>query len=95
MKKSRLFAPFLMLLAAALASIIMFRGSYDTTEMLVILLFVMIFFYAAGVFIQKKISSFVEQIREEERIEAENEGEESEQTDQIPEEDASEQEGNG
>ncbi|MGN1179853.1 MAG: hypothetical protein ACI4SD_01475 [Suilimivivens sp.] len=75
MKKRRLFAPFLMLLAALVASVVMFRGDYDTTEMLAILLLVMVFFYAAGSFIQKKITSFMDQIREKERIEAENEGE--------------------
>ncbi|MGN0376047.1 MAG: hypothetical protein ACI4ED_00270 [Suilimivivens sp.] len=75
MKKSRLFAPFLMLLAAAVASIVMFRGNYDLTEQLVILLCVMVFFYLVGAFIQKKIISFMDQIRENERMEAENEGE--------------------
>ena len=75
MKKSKLFAPFLMLLAAAIASIIMFRGNYDTTELLSILLCVMIFFYVLGSLIQKKVLSFVKQIKEKEAMEAENEGE--------------------
>lgn len=95
MKKSKLFAPFLMLLAAAVASIIMFRGKYGTTEMLVILLLVMIFFYAGGFFIQKKVTSFVDQIREAERIEAENEGEVIEKTGSVPEEENSEHGENG
>lgn len=71
MKKLRLFAPFLMLLAAAIASIIMFKGDYDTNRLLVILLCVMIVFYAAGCLIQKKLISFIEQIQEREAAEAE------------------------
>lgn len=86
MKKIRLFAPFLMLLSAAVSSIIMFRSNYDTTDLLVILLCVMIFFYMAGLLIQKKVISFVEQIREKERIEAENEGEVIEKEAPAPEE---------
>lgn len=85
MKKGKLFAPFLMLLAAAVASIIMFRGNYDTTELLVILLGVMVFFYTAGSLIQKKVLSFMDQIREKERLEAENEGEVIEKTNVVPE----------
>lgn len=75
MKKSKLFAPFLMLLAAAIASIIMFRGNYDTTELLSILLCVMIFFYVVGSLIQKKVLSFVNEIKEREAKEAADEGE--------------------
>ena len=86
MKKNKMFAPFLMLLAAAVAAIIMFRGNYDTTELLVILLGVMVFFYIAGSLIQKKVLSFMDQIREKERMEAENEGEVIEKTGLNPEE---------
>lgn len=75
MKKGNLFAPFLMLFAAAVAAIVMFRGNYGTTELLMILLGVMLFFYLLGLLIQKKVLSFMDQIREKERIEAENEGE--------------------
>lgn len=75
MKKSKLFAPFLMLLAAAIASIIMFKGNYDTTELLTILLCVMIFFYVIGSLIQKKVLSFVNEIKEREAKEAADEGE--------------------
>ena len=71
MKKLRLFAPFLMLLAAAIASIIMFEGDYDTNRLLVILLCVMIVFYTAGCVIQKKLISYIEQIQEREAAEAE------------------------
>ena len=70
MKKLRLFAPFLMLLAAAIASIIMFKGDYDTNRLLVILLCVMIVFYGAGCLIQRKLISFIEQIEEREAAEA-------------------------
>lgn len=70
MKKIRLFAPFLMLLASAIASIIMFRGDYDTNKWLVILLCVMLVFYCAGCLIQKKMISFIEQIQEREEAEA-------------------------
>lgn len=75
MKKSKLLGPFLMLLAAAIASIIMVRGNYDTTEMLLILVCIMIVFYLAGNFIQKKILSFMEEIKKKEKEEAKREGE--------------------
>lgn len=75
MKKSKLFAPFLMLFAAAVASIVMFKGNYDTTDLLIILLCVMVFFYILGCLIERKICSFVEQIKEREKAEAEKEGE--------------------
>lgn len=70
MNKDKLFAPFLMLFAAAIASIIMFRGNYDTTELLAILLCVMIFFYILGSLIQKRVLSFMNQIAEKEAAEA-------------------------
>lgn len=71
MKKNKLFAPFLMLLAGAVASIMMYYFKYSMIQMLPRLLVVLLFFYLVGYFIQKKITSFVEQIRMEE----ENEGE--------------------
>lgn len=67
MKKSRLFAPFLMLLAGAIASIMMYHSEYTTGQMLPRLIFVLLAFYLAGCFIQKKILKFVEQIEEEEK----------------------------
>ena len=85
MKKNKLFAPFLMLFAAAVASIVMFRGNYDTTELLLILLCVMIFFYCIGNLIQKKVVSFMNQIKEKEAEEAEKEGEVIEK-EAVPEE---------
>ncbi len=75
MKKNQLFAPFLMLFAGAVTSIVMFRGNYDTTDLLVVLLCVMTAFYFAGYLIQKKVLSFINQIREREEAEAETEGE--------------------
>lgn len=67
MKKSRLFAPFLMLLAGAIASIMMYYFHYTMRQMLPRLIIVLIFFYLAGSFVQKKIVKFVEQIQEEEK----------------------------
>lgn len=67
MKKLKLFAPFLMLLSGAIASIMMFYFQYPVEQMLPRLLIVLIVFYIAGCFIQKKIISFVEQIKEEEK----------------------------
>lgn len=71
MKKSKLFAPFLMLLAGAVASIMMYHFKYSMKQTLPILLIVLLVFYLAGVFVQKKITSFVEQIKEEEEKEGE------------------------
>ena len=67
MKKSRLFAPFLMLLAGAIASIMMYCSDYTTGQMLPRLILVLLIFYLAGCFVQKKILKFVEQIKEEEK----------------------------
>ena len=66
MKKSRLFAPFLMLLAGAVASITMFYFHYPAGQMLPRLLAVLLVFYIAGCFIQKKVLAFMNQIRENE-----------------------------
>ena len=71
MKKLKLFAPFLMLLSGAIASIMMFYFQYPVEQMLPRLLIVLIVFYIAGCFIQKKIISFVEQIKEDEEKEGE------------------------
>lgn len=75
MKKSRLFAPFLMLLAGAVASIVMFRNHYDTKEMLTVLLVVLLVFYAAGCLIENRINAFVRQIKEKEEQQEQDEGE--------------------
>ncbi len=66
MKKSKLFAPFLMLFAGAVASITMFYFHYPAAQMLPRLLAVLLVFYFAGCFIQKKVLAFVGQIRENE-----------------------------
>lgn len=71
MKKEKLFAPFLMLLAGAVTSILMYRFRYSMKQTLTILVIVLIIFYIAGIFIQKKVVSFVEQIREREEKEGE------------------------
>lgn len=71
MKKSRLFAPFLMLLAGTVASLMMFFSHYSMKEMLPILLAVLLLFYLAGSFIQKRVEAFVNQIKEEEEHERE------------------------
>lgn len=95
MKKSRLFAPFLMLLAGAIASIMMYYFDYTTAQMLPRLILVLLFFYLAGCFIQKKILKFVEQIEEEERRAGEviakeaqdgegTEGEETKEAEDVP-----------
>ncbi|MDY2700666.1 MAG: hypothetical protein ACI4E5_04855 [Suilimivivens sp.] len=88
MKKSRLFAPFLMLLAGAVASIMMYYFKYSMMQMLPRLLVILLSFYLAGYFIQKKVTSFVEQIK----IEEEKEGEVIEK--EVPEGDQ-EQEASG
>lgn len=87
MKKSKLFAPFLMLLAGAIACIIMYGSHYDTMEMLLILLAVLLIFYAAGYLIQKQVVSFMKQIQEQEEEKAEKEGEVIEK--EIPAEESS------
>ena len=69
MKKSKLFAPFLTLLAGAIASIMMYYFRYTTGQMIPRLVIVLIVFYLLGYVIQKKIVSFMEQIREEEEKE--------------------------
>ena len=66
MKKSKLFAPFLMLFAGAVASITMFYFHDPAAQMLPRLLAVLLVFYFAGCFIQKKVLAFVGQIRENE-----------------------------
>lgn len=82
MKKNQLFAPFLMLLAGAVASLMMYRFHYSMKQMLPILLAVLLLFYIAGSFIQGKVNAFVSQIREaeeQERIRLEREAAEAEE----------------
>ena len=65
MKKNKLFAPFLMLLAGAVVSLTMFCFHYSAGEALPVVLAVLIIFYLAGCFIQAKVNSFINQINEE------------------------------
>lgn len=75
MRNKKLFAPFLMLLAGAVVSIVMFLSDYDMTQRLTILLLSMLFFYAVGLFIQKKMIRFMDEIRKKEEEEKAEEGE--------------------
>lgn len=97
MKKNRLFAPFLMLLAGAVASLMMYFFHYSMGQMLPILLAVLVVFYLAGSFIQLRINAFMEQIRAEEEDEGEviekeasfeNEGEPADNANENTENDA-------
>ncbi len=69
MKKSGLFAPFLMLLAGAVSSLMMYYFHYSVKQMLPTLLFVLLVFYLAGIFVQNRVTAFVNQIREQEEEE--------------------------
>lgn len=69
MKKNKLFAPFLMLFAGAVVSIVMYIKQYSMKQMLIILLCVLIAFYLIGCLIQKKVVSFMQQIKEKEEAE--------------------------
>ena len=66
MSNKKLFAPFLMLLAGAVVSIVMFLSDYDMTQRLTILLLSMLFFYFVGLFIQKKMVKFLDEIQKKE-----------------------------
>lgn len=66
MKKKKLFAPFLMLLAGVISSIAMYRFHYTTAEMLPVLVVVLLVFYVAGILIQKNVVSFMDEITEKE-----------------------------
>ena len=79
MKKRKLFAPFLMLFAGAVASIMMFAFHYTTAQMLPRLLGVLLFFYIAGCFIQKKVIGFEKEIEEKEVPEEDADGKEKEE----------------
>ena len=71
MKKFNLIPPFLMLLSGAAVSIVMYIRRSDTTELLIWVLCVMLFFYLAGCVIQNRLTFFVNQIKEQEEAEAE------------------------
>lgn len=89
MKKNKLFAPFLMLLAGAVVSIVMYIKQYNLQQMLTILICVLVVFYLIGCLIQKKVSDFIKQIEEKEAEEkAAKEGEVIEK--ELSEEESSE-----
>lgn len=95
MKKSKLFAPFLMLLAGAISSVAMYLFHYSMKEMLPVLLAVLLVFYIAGCIIQKIVLSFIEQIREREAAAAaamEEEASAREEISTIEKEDSVEEE---
>ncbi len=71
MNKFNLIPPFLMLLSGAVVSIVMYIRRFDTTELLIWVLCVMLFFYLAGCVIQNRLAFFVNQIKEQEEAEAE------------------------
>ena len=75
MSNKKLFAPFLMLLAVAVVSIVMFLSDYDMTQRLTILLLSMLFFYCVGLFIQKKMVKFLDEIQKKEETQKAEEGE--------------------
>ena len=75
MSNKKLFAPFLMLLAGAVVSIVMFLSDYDMTQRLTILLLSMLFFYCVGLFIQKKMVKFLDEIQKKEETQKAEEGE--------------------
>ena len=73
MSNKKLFAPFLMLLAGAVVSIVMFLSDYDMTQRLTILLLSML--YCVGLFIQKKMVKFLDEIQKKEETQKAEEGE--------------------
>lgn len=75
MSNKKLFAPFLMLLAGAVVSIVMFLSDYDMTQRLTILLLSMLFFYCVGLFIQKNMVKFLDEIQKKEETQKAEEGE--------------------
>ena len=74
MSNKKLFAPFLMLLAGAVVSIVMFLSDYDMTQRLTILLLSMLFFYCVGLFIQKKMVKFLDEIQKKEETQKQETG---------------------
>lgn len=72
MKKRKLLAPFLMLIAGAAVSIVMFIYKYELREMLGILILVLIVFFIFGVLIAKMLDRFD---RQNEKVASESEGE--------------------
>lgn len=75
MRKIKMLAPFLMLLSGLIASLMMVFYRYDRTQMLLILVLVMAFFYLAGVLIEKQVSRFIRKYEEQEAEKKAKEGE--------------------
>lgn len=76
MKKGKLFAPFLTLLAAAITLGVMLVLKYRLKRIAITLLIVVIVFYIIGSLIQKRVLKFIEKNEELAReLEAEAEGE--------------------
>lgn len=74
MIERKLLAPFIMLLAALVSVLTMVHYHYDRLTMVIVLLIIMIVFYAVGCFIQKKILQFMKKIEEQEQQMKEQEG---------------------
>lgn len=75
MRKIKLLAPFLMLLSGLIASLMMVFYRYDRTQMLLILILVMAFFYLAGRLIEKQVNRFIRKYEEQEAEKKAKEGE--------------------
>lgn len=74
MKKVKLLAPFVALLAGAVSLFIMLRFEYRRNDMLLYLLAIIMIFYILGVMVQGRINKFIEKNEELERQRAEEEG---------------------
>lgn len=73
MKKNKLFAPFLTLVAVAISFFLMLKWEYKRIDMLWTMLVILIVFYIIGSVIQKRINKFVEEnealLKEKEELE--------------------------
>jgi len=74
MKKRKLLAPFITLLAAAVSLAFMLLWGYSISHIAKALLIIVILFYAIGAFVQARIIKFIEVNEEKAREEAEKEG---------------------
>lgn len=73
MRKNKLFAPFLTLVAVAISLFLMLKWGYKRIDMLWTLLVILIVFYVIGSLIQKRVNKFVEAnealLKEQEELE--------------------------
>ena len=74
MKKNKLFAPFLTLLAVAVTYFTMLIFEYRFKDTLVVMLIVLVVFYIAGSLVQNRVNTFVEENEEKIRKEEEENG---------------------